>query len=170
MYDFDLLERLQNRDSDAFLELTDRYGWSIYSAIKQNYPDPAAADRIYNDTMNAFYHSLADSSEDDPVEALLQGFATLISREKLNFNSSSLQDRSAPPPIMIREEPVFAETVQAIPPKKTGIFHVLGNLLLVVAIAAVLWYIAALLMELKVIPYCDLGYSWLDANILQLFR
>jgi len=34
-----LLERIMQRDTDAFLELTDRYGWALYSFIRRKYPN-----------------------------------------------------------------------------------------------------------------------------------
>lgn len=51
----DLLERIQRNDSNAFLDLTDRYGWAVYSAIREKYPDKETAANIYNETMNSFY-------------------------------------------------------------------------------------------------------------------
>jgi len=166
----DLLERLQNRDSEAFLEMTDRYGWSLYSAIKAKYPDAAVADRIYQETMNGFYHSLAHSAGEDPVEALLQGYAGLISREKLDFHQIVHQNQDLPPAITPSEG---FESLGAAKPaggKKHGFFYALGNMGILLVIAAVLWYIAALLMQLDLIPYYDLGYSWFYSNILEIFR
>lgn len=42
----DLLERMMQKDTDAFLELTDRYGWALYSEIRKKYPNQETADKI----------------------------------------------------------------------------------------------------------------------------
>lgn len=33
----DLLQQMMQRDSDAFWEFTDRYGWTLYSSIRKKY-------------------------------------------------------------------------------------------------------------------------------------
>ena len=75
----DLLDRMKENDPGAFLELTDRYGWPLYAFIRRKYSDNGAAEKLYNDTMNRFYHSLSDSSAEDPLEALLLAFADQLS-------------------------------------------------------------------------------------------
>lgn len=170
MCDWDLLDRMQSKDAQAFLELTNRYGWSVYSAILSKHKNPAVADQIYNETMNAFYHSLADSPTEDPIEALLCGFAGLISPENLNFEQTILQNPDAPPTVQLCQKPVLSGQPFRPTAKWRGFRYFLGNLMITMAIAAVLWYMAALLMELGLIPPNDLGYSWFASNVGILFR
>ena len=67
----ELLERMMQRDTDAFLELTDRYGWSLYSEIRRKYSNRETADRIYDETMQQFYRSLQNPSCDDHYDSAL---------------------------------------------------------------------------------------------------
>lgn len=164
-----LLERMQRNDTEAFLEMTDRYGWAVYSAIREKYADQAEADRIYNETMNAFYHSLANSSAEDPLEALLCLFADYVSADSLDSVSSAAPVEQKPPRIQLCDSVQPAEDTAKTGRSKRGIWYGLGVFLVLMAIAAVLWSIAGLLMCLNYIPFYDLGYSWFNTNVVQLF-
>jgi len=170
----DLLDRMSSNDTEAFLEMTDRYGWAVYSAIRKQHADHAVADRIYNDTMNAFYHSLSDSNAEDPMEALLCSFADLISEKQIASDRARLDQlvltkHDAPPEIQLYEQREFREPSRRTVTKKSHFWYNLGVIVVLMAIFAVLWCIIGLLMDMNLIPYYDLGYSWFNANIMQLF-
>lgn len=165
----DLLDRMQRNDTDAFLEMTDRYGWSVYSAIREKYSDAAFADKVYNETMNVFYHSLSASSCEDPLEALLCAFATRISSEKPTFDQTLTGNQNVPPKIQLCHHICNEDNSQPIKRKKKSFMRAVSILMFLIAVALMFWYIAYLLMEMNYIPYFDLGYSWFQENVLPLF-
>lgn len=165
----DLLDRMKGNDTEAFLEMTDRYGWAVYSAIREKYSDHAMADKVYNETMNTFYHCLSSSSADDPLEALLCTFADYISAESLGKERSVATLENMPPKIQLRNgvEPVRYSGASV--GRKGSFWYGFGVLLVLLAIAAVLWCILGLLMDMNFIPYYDLGYSWFNAHVMHFF-
>lgn len=166
----DLLDRMKGKDTDAFLEMTERYGWPVYSAIRRKYADRVMADRIYNETMNRFYHSLSISDAEDPLEALLCAFADQISPDQLKFDSSITANENKAPEIkLLNVEPSTMDSGTKVRRKK-GFLHHFSLLFLMVVIALLLWFVTGLLMEMNFIPYYDLGYSWFTANLVQFFR
>ena len=138
----DLLERMKCNDTDAFLEMTERYGWSLYSAIREKYPDHAMADEVYNNTMNTFYHILSDSSAEDPLEALLHGFA----------------DRITPARTCIQKEinvPDIRLSPAKLPVKRTGVSvkkhrfrRMLGVVMILLAVFLAIWHVVGLFMQM----------------------
>lgn len=158
----DLLERMMQRDTDAFLELTDRYGWMLYSEIRKKVPNRADADRIYDETMRQFYGSLQNAACEDPIEAMLCAFADQISEKQgisydLFFRIQA-EDAVQPPVVQV---PVLEENEAKTAPKRKGRFWLrLGLFLVLVGFAAVIWIGVGLMMEAGLLPYYDLGYSW----------
>lgn len=165
----DLLERIKQNDPGAFLEMTDRYGWSVYSIIRKKYTDSAMAEKVYNETMNIFYRSLANSSAEDPMEAILCAFADQIVMGKPETNGTIVTQDYIPPEIQLEnlQQPAVNTTVKVR--KKSSFWYKLGVFLVSAAIAVVLWCIVGLLMYMNYIPYLDLGYSWFNANIVRFF-
>lgn len=164
----DLLDRIGSKDSDAFLDLTERYGWSVYSVIREKYPDHAAADKIYNETMNLFYHRIADASVEDPLEALLCLLAELIAEKETQFcrDHSDLQLGTAAPAIYLDNKEERSNSKHR---KKNKFWIGLVMFLVLSIMAAVIWCGIGVMMSMDYIPYCDLGYSWFNANIIQFF-
>ena len=157
----DLLERMMQRDTDAFLELTDRYGWSLYSEIRRKYPNRETADRIYDETMQQFYRSLQNPSCDDPMEALLCAFAEKIGEANgipgVSCNTGML-DEIQPP--AIRLHPTKADIRVTARKGKTSVWFKLAMALVIAGFAAVIWIGIGLLMEAGMLPYYDMGYTW----------
>ena len=158
----DLLQRMKFRDADAFLEFTDRYGWSLYNAIRRNHPDKADADRIYQETMQDFYKCLQSPDCDDPVEALLCAWSEHVAYRR-GFRLTLTDDMQtdldeAPPALKARR---LMETSEPLPEKKKLRFGtVIGVILLIVLLLVSIWIIAGFLMERQILPFVDLGYSW----------
>ena len=164
----DLLDRMQDSDTEAFLEMTERYGWAVYSAIREKHSDQAVADRIYDETMNSFYNHLSRSTADDPLEALLCAFAESISPENISADRNLIQQYEGPPLIKLhhQEQPV------QIPRKASGMKHfwmVLVMLLLLTVLLGLIWLTTGVMMAMDYIPFYDFGYSWFDANIFDFF-
>ena len=165
MHYVDLLERMQKNDAEAFIEMTDRYGWVIYSAIREKYKDHEMADKVYNETMHAFYHSLSDSNTEDPVEALLLGFSDRISPERLLYDHQA----SASGKVKLNLSSYFGDfsssMIENSPRKRISFWNCLGILILLIVLSCCLWIIAGFLMKINLIPFVDFGYSWLDTVI-----
>lgn len=158
----DLLERMMQRDTDAFLELTDRYGWMLYSEIRRKVPNKAEADRIYDETMRQFYGSLQNSACEDPIEAMLCAFADKIAEKQgvaCDPFAPRLAEDSMQPPVV--QVPVLEVKQEKKAPKRKGRFWLrLGLFLVLIGFAAVIWIGVALMMEAGMLPYYDLGYTW----------
>lgn len=158
----DLLERMMHRDTDAFLEMTDRYGWALYSEIRNKYPDKSEADRIYDETMQQFYRSLQNPACEDPMEALLCAFADRISEQKGiradPFMKNISGDDISPPSIQLKNTQIYTE--QKTGKRKGRFWFRLAALLLAIGFFSVIWIGVGLMMEAGMIPYFDLGYHW----------
>lgn len=158
----DLLTRMMQKDTDAFLELTDRYGWPLYSEIRRKHPNKAEADRIYNETMQYFYHCLQNAACADPVEALLLAFSDQIA-EKLDHSDeifmNTEQEWNMNPPY-IQLDQTKADLYVAVSKKKRNTWFRLGILFVLMGFATVVWLGLGLMMEAGKIPYYDIGYSW----------
>ena len=158
----DLLDRMMERDTDAFMEMTDRYGWSLYNAIRKKFPDKAQADRIYNDTMQQFYDCLRRSDYEDPMEALLCTFAEFISGKK-GFVSQILSEDALEMPPAVQVDRLMETSFEFPEKKKIRFGTVLSAIILVPVLAVSVWIIVGFLMHLELIPFYDFGYSWFCA-------
>ena len=170
----DLLDRMRERDTDAFLEMTDRYGWALYASIRRKNPDKVVADRIYSETMNEFYRVLQNPACDDPVEALLFAFSDNISvpANPVGQHGSDMTDdpMSGEPPKIVPSENIIEEQMMTQKnPRKSHLLTSIGFVLVTAGIFFMLWVILGLLMSLEIIPAVDLGYAWFNANIARWF-
>lgn len=158
----DLLERMMQKDTDAFLELTDRYGWALYSEIRKKYPNKEAADKIYDETMQLVYRCLQNPVWEDPMEALLCAFAEKIGEGKglstASFETMEVDEDLQPP--VIRLQQTKADIRVTSQKRKTSIWFKMAMVLVLAGFAAVIWICVGLLMEAGMLPYYDLGYTW----------
>lgn len=157
-----LLERLMQRDTDAFLEMTDRYGWTLYQEIRKKYPNKADADRIYDETMQYFYRSMQNPVCEDPVEALLCAMADKIAqmqglRPDYSSNPELLHNQEPP---AVQVSPSYADVRVEAEKRKRGFWFRTGMLVVILGFLAVIWVTVGLMMEAGILPYVDLGYSW----------
>lgn len=157
-----LLERIRERDTEAFLELTDRYGWALYNSIRKKHPDKADADKVYHETMQQLWTALQNREYEDPMEAILCTWADQIAvkrspRKELAEIFAPDPDEK-PPLLHIRHQEEPEEVFQA---KRSRPFvRFLGVLLLTVLVAFCAWLVVGCLMQYGIISYVDLGYSW----------
>ncbi len=160
----DLLERMMQRDTTAFLEMTDQYGWALYSEIRKKYPNKADADRIYDETMQYIYRSMQNPVCEDPMEAILCAFADkLAERQGLRAETSAIAEPVEdiqPPRVELVQSKADMHVVKH--KRKKSFWYRIGMLLVMAGFAAVVWIGLGLLMEAGMIPYYDLGYSWLS--------
>lgn len=66
------------------------------------------------------------------------------------------------------EEDLQAMRERASKPPKQG--RGLGSVLLVLFLLILLWVLGGILMDLGILPFIDLGYSWFNETIFQLFK
>lgn len=170
MHYSDLLDRMKRNDSDAFLEMTDRYGWAVYSAIRQRCTDQETAEKLYNETMNGFYYALADSDAEDPLEALLYVFANGISPEESSFKQNIPESWASVPEIQLSQAQAASQKSIVSKKKQHGFWDILLVILMLILLIGCLWIIVGFLMKMNYIPYFDLGYSWLDTHVMQLLQ
>lgn len=161
----DLLERMMQKDTDAFLEMTDRYGWTLYSEIRKKYPNKAEADRIYNETMQYVYSCMQNPACEDPMEAILYAFAAKIAEKgglrEDPFSRMNPDALTQPPSVCLHMSK--EDTLEATGKKKGRFWFRLGMILVLLGFLAVIWIGLGLMMEAGLIPYCDLGYTWFAA-------
>lgn len=144
--------KLMQRDTDAFLKMTDKYSWPVYEKIRKRVSDPEAADALFQKTMDGFYRSLHESQGADPLEAMLLVYADSVIEKHETGCGEGIVYRSK-----AADKPVK---------RRSGGFV---TVILLLCIATVLWVIAGLLMDMNLIPSVDLGYSWFNTNITRLF-
>ena len=166
----DLLQRMMHRDTDAFLEFTDRYGWALYSSIRKKHPNKIDADKVYHETLQQLWTGLQNKQFDDPMEAILCLIADQIALKKDPRKDLAevfqLTEEEQPPALHIRS----TEQVQEPLPekRKNRFWSVVGILLLFCVFSSCAWIIAGFLMEQGILPFIDLGYSWFCRQIYQI--
>ena len=167
-----LFKKIRGRDKASFEALNDAYGWKLYSHIRKHTEDRAEADRIFNDSFGNFYQALESYEGDDPIEALL-------------FSCADRAGRRQP----VREEKekeigpwtMGSESGFSLPKVDPGIydgkkepfwlsvFYGICIVLLIAGILAAVWVMLFMLMSMNLIPQTDLGYSWFNLHIADLF-
>lgn len=160
----DLLDRMMQRDSDAFLEMTDRYGWTLYNAIRRKYPDKSEADRIYNETMQQFYLALQNPNCEDPMEALLYAWAEYVSGKK-GFLAEMLRDEPLETPPAVKVRRLRESPGEFLEKKNHGFGMILVILVMLLVLTVCCWILIGFLMEQGILPYRDYGYSWFCTSV-----
>ena len=158
----DLLNRLMRHDMDAYLEMTDKYSWSVYSLIKSRISDKNKAELIYNETMNGFFQGLSGTKGNDAMEALLLMYADKVCQANMDESDAAVVGN---PEKKKRKTESGTDTAE----KKGGFLYHICVWLLILAIVLVIWVILGLLMDMNLIPYYELGYTWFNTNVLPWF-
>lgn len=165
-----LLERIMQRDTDAFLEFTDRYGWALYSSIRRKHPNKVDADKVYHETMQQLWSCMQNDAYDDPMEAILCTLADQITlkREPRKDLAEIFtpNPEEQPPALRIRQAEIAEEHV--LKKRKNRFWPFIGGLFLFILFTFCIWIVLGFLMEQEIIAYVDLGYSWFCRQLLQL--
>ena len=158
----DLLQRMMHRDTDAFLEFTDRYGWALYSSIRRKHPNKVDADKVYHETMQQLWTCLQNQQYDDPMEAILCVLADQITLKREPRKDLreifQIDEEERPPVLHLRSSEPPMDTKPAR--RKNVFWEIVGFLLLFLVCSFCIWVIVGVLMEFGICPYLDLGYSW----------
>lgn len=146
-----LLKRIQDRDMTAYHQLTEEYGWKLYSHLKTRFRDKDMLDAAFHETLRQFYNTVAGSG--DVVEALLFSYA----------------DRTCQQMIQGKKPDMAVAPAKKQKGKAGTIFFTIAFSVLVLGIFVALWVILGLLMDLGIMPEVDLGYSWFNAHLFPWF-
>ena len=186
MTELDLLDRIKNKDRQAFVEFMRKYGAKLYSAMLSRLGDRKLADAAFKETMIGFYKSLTENDGEDAVSSLLSGYANEVSaRLQADYfediiektadcaESSDIVKLSLPVPeanMKQAEADICIETpVKTEPAEINHAGWIFAVIILGISSAIVLWVIIGLLMAMDVIPDFNLGYTWFNNNIAHWF-
>lgn len=147
----ELLTRIRDRDTDAFLDLTQTYGWKLYAYLNSKLKDPELTNQAFLETFSSFYNTLAAQEQADIVECLLYAYGDQV------CHTLKRKEPVAEPP--------SASAAEAPRQRPAGPAFWIVGILLSVGILAALWVILGLLMDMGILPELDLGYHWFCENI-----
>lgn len=169
----ELFKKIKGRDRESFDMLSQNYGWKLYSYIRKNTSDRAAADRIFSETFQNFYDLLNGYQGDDPIEAMLFGCADQLVADGGEASPKLPKDMGqwaigheagfSLPEVELKEAPAKKETLGM------KLFYGLCIILLIIGIAAAIWIMLYMLMSMNLIPQVDLGYIWFNEHVMNLF-
>ena len=132
-----LLERIQTGDPKAFTDLSDAYGWDVYSGLASRIRDRDAVNLAYTEIMMSLYTQLREGELQEDIDSFLQ-----------------------------RAVKQYCDPFPDVPPaeeKPAGAGFWIALVLLLALNAVCLWLIVGILMEMGILPTFDLGYSWLKS-------
>ena len=165
-----LLEQMRQRDTEAFLEFTDRYGWTLYNSIRRKHPNKVDADKVYHETMQQLWSCLQNDQYDDPMEAILCTWADHITLKRDPYKNLAEVfnpvEEEKPPVLHIRAS---ERTQASVNQKRKNPFWIaIGTFVLLLLFVFSAWIIVGFLMEQGIIAYIDMGYSWFCSYAQQL--
>ena len=188
MSDLELLNRVQAKDRDAFVELMKKYGVKLYSRLLVKLGDRQLADAAFKETMVGFYKSLTENEGEDAISAFLAGYGDNVSDRLIGdyfdhiventadcVESAGYRKLNLPVPELEEEENTYYdendvsgenEAESPLISRKGWIFAV--SLLSTCALL-VIWVIIGLLCGMGIIPELDLGYTWFNNNVAEWF-
>ena len=177
----EMLSRLKSKDYEAYQQLTEKYGQTLYSYIQGRLDDRKKIHAVFQETLSDFCSIIADPADKDVVEYLLLTFA----EKNCDKTEPAKEVPAASPPAVRAAEEEMQES-EVLPSseifahkeeKKTSGpgsgsgklgFRVAASLL-ILGIAAALWVILGLLMDMELIPQINLGYEWFNLHVAPWF-
>ena len=191
-----LVERLKDRDAEAFRELMQTYGKTLYPKLLSRLGSKELADEAFRRTMLRFYDTLTSTNGKDPIEILLLSCADMAEHELLTASMNEVLDelsgnartvRRAPVPMQLAEKATEPEVIEvpeptpeikeppelesepkkAKPKPKKKSEPILPLILLAILAIALAWVVAGELMHTGLLPLVDLGYENFRAFCVQ---
>lgn len=162
----ELLGELQRKNKEAFKELTQTYGPSIYRRLAERSGDPALAKQALKAALTELYLTVSAADDVDPLEALLcrramelqdgmrQGAIGRAFEEAADAAGIEGASVKAPAP----KDDADAELPELKLRRASG-GRIAAGILLGLGIAFLVWVIVGLLMSMELLPPLDLGYS-----------
>lgn len=132
--------------SQEFLRISELYGWKLHTYLKERTSDYRIREELYSQIICTF---CAEDHHPGQEERALFAVADRICAQRKLFCV-----------------PDFEEDT---PGKCVNFWFCLALVLLLVLIGVCLWVMLGLLMEIGLIPYLDLGHSWMMNRITNLF-
>ena len=143
---------VDNQDPSFYMEVSEQYGWKLYSYLQTKIKDPKRIKTVYESVMLTFCDTVKNNTRYKNMDAVLYAFADQacgISR-----------------PIALERHDTDSEKGKKSGDNSIGFWIAFVLLLLLNFLC--LWIIAGLLMDLGILPSIDLGYSWFCSDILPL--
>lgn len=154
----DLLDRIRNKDVDAYAQFLSLHGGRVHTQLLRQMGDREAADTAFRRAASGFYRLLTREDSGEALALLLSIYAGSLTQFPAPVTPAS-ECRGLPAP----QDAPFARP----PWSRLGLGFCAG--LLSLGIAAALWVIAGLLMDMNLVPTLDLGYAWFDCHIFPWF-
>ncbi|MGN0627421.1 MAG: hypothetical protein ACI4IT_05610 [Oscillospiraceae bacterium] len=168
----EMLNRLKSKDFKAYCQLTENYGQKLYSHIRDRFDDKEKANAAFHETLVDFCGSITDFGGDDVIEYLLLACAEDVcdrmeresrDADEITWGTEKAQKKSA-----VSAHKKAKKTKRPVSGSGRLGFG-LCIALLVLGMAAALWVILGLLMDMNLIPQIDLGYEWFNLHVAPWF-
>ena len=187
MSELELLNRVKNKDREAFVEFMHKYGTKLYSKLLAKLGDRHLADAAFKETMIGFYKSLTENEGEDAISALLSGYGEEVSSKIQDDYFDAVIEKTADcaenSPISRLKLPVpetKSESIEEAEAEEQDFdeedYNELSRPAWIFAVCAlsfcalvVLWVIIGLLWAMGTLPSFDLGYSWFNSTIAEWF-
>ena len=142
------------RDPKAYLQLSDEYGWLVYSYLQKKIPDTKELSTIYEKVLKDFCADIVTNHRKGTIEELLLEAAEAACGQSDSSSSAPVSvDRSKSRKIE----------------KDGGVDFWVAFVLLLLLNLSCLWIIVGLLMDMGFLPAIDLGYCWFHENVAPWF-
>lgn len=155
----ELRSRAADRDATAYLELSNEYGWKLYSYLRDRIDDQKGLSSAYEKILRGFYQGITDDNRQGSIETMLYEAADRFCAD----NGSQPASKKA------RKQKSTHKQEQSRKEKGSGFGFWLSFLVLLVLNLICLWIIAGLFMDMGLIPFLDLGYDWFNNFISAWF-
>ena len=74
----EMLDRIKAKDFKALFQLTEDYGWNLYSRLRKRFSDPELVNAAFNETISDFCSDLSGNDGKDAIESLLNAYAEKV--------------------------------------------------------------------------------------------
>ncbi|MGN0628693.1 MAG: hypothetical protein ACI4IW_03585 [Oscillospiraceae bacterium] len=167
----EMLNRLKSKDFKAYCQLTENYGQKLYSHIRERFNDKDKANAAFHETLSDFCSILTNYNGSDAVEYLLLACADNVCDQMEQMQQGAAETAGESEKTQITRVSKRRKTKKnAGRASGTGRFGFgLCAALLLLGMAAALWVILGLLMDMGFIPQIDLGYEWFNFNVAPWF-
>lgn len=138
-----------------YLELSDQYGWKLYSCLSERIEDRKMLSEIYEKGMERFCELAETCDDPDALDKFLA--------EAADYACEGLKKPEGPP-----------NPAKSKARKESGFGFWLAFTALLLLNLTCLWVILGLLMDMGILPEIDLGYRWAQNTVMpwlgQLFE
>ena len=150
------------RNPSFYLELSNEYGWKLYSYLQKKIKDHKVLSSVYEKAMLDFYKCAMERCPDN-MEEMLYNIADRAYNAGTAASAASAGRRK-------QEKTEDARQTLGRKKQQGGFGFWLIFMLLLLLNMFCLWVIVGLLMDMGIITEIDLGFSWFDENIVRWFR